>query len=220
MPRSCLRPSSRCSPTRWTRRHRPQLRCSGPICERASAQPQGPIREHYIGATPSAPTTFTATEICWPIFSTTPRRHDISLRPAHSAEPAVTQIRSSHGKAPAPAFISASVGVRLRRRQLVSTGRSLSGVTGCITVTRPNFLVIVADDLGFSDIEPSAGKSTLQPGSPCPHRHQAHRFPLAPACSPTRAMLLTGTDHHVAGIGTMLEMAAPEFQGAPATRGI
>lgn len=32
---------------------------------------QGPIREHYIGATPSDPTTFTATEICWPIFSTT-----------------------------------------------------------------------------------------------------------------------------------------------------
>lgn len=33
---------------------------------------QGPIREHYLGSTPSAPTTFTATEICWPIFSTTP----------------------------------------------------------------------------------------------------------------------------------------------------
>ncbi|KWX23226.1 MerR family transcriptional regulator [Mycolicibacterium wolinskyi] len=33
---------------------------------------QGPIREHYIGATASAPTVFTATEICWPIFSTTP----------------------------------------------------------------------------------------------------------------------------------------------------
>lgn len=33
---------------------------------------QGPIREHYIGATPAHPTTFTATEICWPIFSTTP----------------------------------------------------------------------------------------------------------------------------------------------------
>lgn len=35
---------------------------------------QGPIREHYIGATPRAPTTFTATEICWPIFSTTAPR--------------------------------------------------------------------------------------------------------------------------------------------------
>ncbi|AKK30397.1 MerR family transcriptional regulator [Mycobacterium sp. EPa45] len=33
---------------------------------------QGPIREHYIGSTPAQPTTFTATEICWPIFSTTP----------------------------------------------------------------------------------------------------------------------------------------------------
>lgn len=33
---------------------------------------QGPIREHYVGGSPSAPTTFTATEICWPIFSTTP----------------------------------------------------------------------------------------------------------------------------------------------------
>jgi hypothetical protein len=33
---------------------------------------QGPIREHYLGSTHSQPTTFTATEICWPIFSTTP----------------------------------------------------------------------------------------------------------------------------------------------------
>ncbi|WP_301149215.1 MerR family transcriptional regulator [Mycobacterium simiae] len=33
---------------------------------------QGPIREHYVGATTWAPTLFTATEICWPIFSTTP----------------------------------------------------------------------------------------------------------------------------------------------------
>lgn len=32
---------------------------------------QGPIREHYLGGTPSNPTAFTATEICWPIFSTT-----------------------------------------------------------------------------------------------------------------------------------------------------
>lgn len=33
---------------------------------------QGPIREHYLGGTPSDPGRFTATEICWPIFSTTP----------------------------------------------------------------------------------------------------------------------------------------------------
>ncbi|ADG80732.1 Transcriptional regulator, MerR family OS=Tsukamurella paurometabola (strain ATCC 8368 / DSM/ CCUG 35730 / CIP 100753 / JCM 10117 / KCTC 9821 / NBRC 16120/ NCIMB 702349 / NCTC 13040) OX=521096 GN=Tpau_4163 PE=4 SV=1 [Tsukamurella paurometabola] len=33
---------------------------------------QGPIREHYLGGTPADPARFTATEICWPIFSTTP----------------------------------------------------------------------------------------------------------------------------------------------------
>jgi DNA-binding transcriptional MerR regulator/effector-binding domain-containing protein len=32
---------------------------------------QGPIREHYLGGTPTNPARFTATEICWPIFSTT-----------------------------------------------------------------------------------------------------------------------------------------------------
>ncbi|AMU66019.1 MerR family transcriptional regulator [Mycobacteroides abscessus] len=31
---------------------------------------QGPIREHYTGATSSNPMGFNATEICWPIFST------------------------------------------------------------------------------------------------------------------------------------------------------
>ena len=34
---------------------------------------QGPIREHYLGSTPTSPTAFTVTEICWPIFSTTRR---------------------------------------------------------------------------------------------------------------------------------------------------
>lgn len=33
---------------------------------------QGPIREHYLGSRPTNPMTFTATEICWPIFSTAP----------------------------------------------------------------------------------------------------------------------------------------------------
>ncbi len=82
----------------------------------------------------------------------------------------------------------------------------------------------MADDLGFSDIGAFGGEINTPPNLD----RLAHRgvrltdFHSAPACSPTRAMLLTGADHHVAGIGTMLEMAAPpEFRGAPpATRGI
>jgi effector-binding domain-containing protein len=31
---------------------------------------EGPIREYYLGSTPTDFTTFDRTEICWPIFST------------------------------------------------------------------------------------------------------------------------------------------------------
>lgn len=40
------------------------------VNERLISHP-GPIREHYLGGTSSAPATFTATEICWPILRTT-----------------------------------------------------------------------------------------------------------------------------------------------------
>ncbi len=87
-------------------------------------------------------------------------------------------------------------------------------------MTRPNFLVIVADDLGFSDIGAFGGEiNTPNLDRLAYSGVRLTDFHSAPACSPTRAMLLTGTDHHVAGIGTMLEMAAPEFCGAPGYEG-
>lgn len=93
-------------------------------------------------------------------------------------------------------------------------------MTGCFSVTRPNFLVIVADDLGFSDIGAFGGEINTPNLDRLAHGGiRLTDFHSAPACSPTRAMLLTGTDHHVAGIGTMLEMAAPDFQGAPGYEG-
>ncbi|HSB94839.1 MAG TPA: arylsulfatase [Spongiibacteraceae bacterium] len=85
---------------------------------------------------------------------------------------------------------------------------------------RPNFLLIVADDLGFSDLGAFGGEiatphldALAQAGLRCTDFHSA------PACSPTRAMLMTGTDPHIAGIGTMLEVAIPEFEGAPGYEG-
>ena len=86
-------------------------------------------------------------------------------------------------------------------------------------MTRPNFLVIVADDLGFSDI--GAFGSEIETPNLDRLAHAGIRltdFHSAPACSPTRSMLLTGTDHHIAGIGTMLEVA-PEFRGQPGYEG-
>src|ERR1700739_4220489 len=93
-------------------------------------------------------------------------------------------------------------------------------LTGCSTVKPPNFLVIVADDLGFSDIGAFGGEINTPNLDRLAYAGiRLTDFHSAPACSPTRAMLLTGTDHHVAGIGTMLEVAIPGFQGAPGYEG-
>jgi arylsulfatase A-like enzyme len=87
-------------------------------------------------------------------------------------------------------------------------------------VKRPNFLVIVADDLGFSDIGAFGGEINTPNLDRLAYAGVRFTdFHSAPACSPTRAMLLTGTDHHIAGIGTMLEVALPGFQGAPGYEG-
>ncbi len=85
---------------------------------------------------------------------------------------------------------------------------------------RPNFLVIVADDLGYSDIGAFGGEIATPNLDKLAYAGLRFTdFHSAPTCSPTRAMLLTGTDHHIAGIGTMLEVADPGFRGAPGYEG-
>lgn len=85
---------------------------------------------------------------------------------------------------------------------------------------RPNFLVIVADDLGYSDIGAFGGEIRT------PHLDglalagiRLGGFHTAPTCSPTRSMLLSGTDNHRAGLGTMAELIRPNQQGKPGYEG-
>jgi arylsulfatase len=76
-----------------------------------------------------------------------------------------------------------------------------------ICMARPNFLIIVADDLGYSDISPY-GSEIATPNLESLASEGGTLFTdfhTASACSPTRAMLLSGTDNHLAGIGQMLE---------------
>ncbi len=91
---------------------------------------------------------------------------------------------------------------------------------GSAALRRPNFLVILADDLGFSDLGAFGGEiHTPNLDALALAGLRFTDFHSAPACSPTRSMLMTGTDHHIAGIGTMLEVALPEFTGAPGYEG-
>jgi arylsulfatase len=79
----------------------------------------------------------------------------------------------------------------------------------------PNVVVVLCDDLGFSDVGCYGSEI------PTPHIDQLARdgvryanFHVTPLCSPTRASLLTGVNHHLAGVGylTIQDMGFPGYR--------
>lgn len=78
---------------------------------------------------------------------------------------------------------------------------------------KPNILLIVADDMGYSDVAPFGGNiqtptiSQLAKEGLC-----FSNFHVQPTCSPTRSSMLTGNDNHVAGLGIMSEANYPALQ--------
>lgn len=78
--------------------------------------------------------------------------------------------------------------------------------TGFEPGRKPNFLVIVADDLGFSGL--SAYGSEINTPNLDRRAQEGIRmtdFHTAASCSATREMLLSGTDAHIAGLGGVAE---------------
>lgn len=85
---------------------------------------------------------------------------------------------------------------------------------------RPNILLIVADDLGFNDIEPFGGNiQTPVLGQLSKEGMLFSNFYVLPTCSPTRSALLTGNDNHVAGVGIMSEVSYPSVANLPGYSG-
>lgn len=81
---------------------------------------------------------------------------------------------------------------------------------------KPNFLVIVADDLGFSDIGCFGGEiNTPNIDKLSKKGLRFTDYHAAAACSPTRAMIMTGTDHHIAGLGNLIEWTNRSGQNGP-----
>ena len=80
--------------------------------------------------------------------------------------------------------------------------------------TRPNVLLIVVDDMGYSDIGPFGGEvRTPALDSLAKSGMRFTDFHTAPTCSPTRSMLFSGTDNHLAGLGNMFEALFPNQIG-------
>jgi arylsulfatase A-like enzyme len=85
---------------------------------------------------------------------------------------------------------------------------------------KPNILLIVADDMGYSDLGCFGGEiNTPNIDALAARGLRATDFYVAPSCSPTRSMMLTGTDNHIAGIGNMAEWTGPMQRGRPGYEG-
>ena len=85
---------------------------------------------------------------------------------------------------------------------------------------RPNILLIVADDLGYADIGPFGGEIATPNLDALARRGlRLDQFYTSPACSPTRAMLLTGRDNHEIGLGSMAEVLTDQQRGKPGYEG-
>jgi len=85
---------------------------------------------------------------------------------------------------------------------------------------RPNFLIILADDLGYSDLG-FLGSEIRTPNIDALAAEGVilTNYHVGPSCSPTRAMLLSGTDTHPAGLGTMAGDADENQEGHPGYEG-
>ena len=67
---------------------------------------------------------------------------------------------------------------------------------------RPNIVLIVADDLGYGDLGCYGGEiETPNIDSLAYNGIRFSSFHTAPMCAPTRAMLISGNDNHIAGMG-------------------
>lgn len=82
--------------------------------------------------------------------------------------------------------------------------------------TLPNIVVIVADDLGFSDVG-SFGSEIPTPNldALAAEGTRFSSFHVSGECSPTRAMLMTGVRSHRTGVGAMHESVPPSLEGKP-----
>ena len=84
----------------------------------------------------------------------------------------------------------------------------------------PNILLVVVDDMGYSDIGAFGGEiptPTIDALAMAGIRFSD--FQVLPACSPTRATMLTGREPHAVGFGSLAEEIADNQRVSPAYSG-
>ncbi|PSL17092.1 sulfatase-like hydrolase/transferase [Shimia abyssi] len=103
---------------------------------------------------------------------------------------------------------------------LSASALATSAALAATDETRPNILILIADDMGFSDV----GAFGSEIDTPAIDQLAADgmlftNFHVGASCSPTRTMLISGVDNHLAGLGNMLEIQADNQFGKPGYEG-
>lgn len=92
---------------------------------------------------------------------------------------------------------------------------AMAAVQGA-TARRPNIVVLVADDWGFTDVGAFGGEiATPNLDALASEGMRFSNFHVAASCSPTRSMLLTGVDNHRNGHGNLRETMPGDHLGQP-----
>ena len=110
--------------------------------------------------------------------------------------------------------------MRFQRPLLFVVAAWLVATTAHATDKSPNFLLVMADDMGWTDIGPFGGEiSTPSLDRLAKEGVIFTDFHVSVSCSPTRSMLLSGNDNHVAGLGNMGELLTDNQKGRPGYEG-
>src|SRR5579884_826787 len=94
----------------------------------------------------------------------------------------------------------------LTRRHFIAATAATTAVSAAPVPRRPNILLILADDMGFSDVGCYGSEiETPNLDQLAGHGLRFTQFYNCARCCPSRASLLTGLYPHQAGIGHMTE---------------
>ncbi len=85
---------------------------------------------------------------------------------------------------------------------------------------RPNILLIIGDDMGFSDLGVYGSEvATPNIDALASDGMRFTNFHVGATCSPTRSLLMTGVDNHRSGLGNMHEFLSEAQKGQPGYEG-
>ncbi|MFN0049850.1 MAG: arylsulfatase [Cytophagales bacterium] len=104
---------------------------------------------------------------------------------------------------------------------LVCITRSLYSQSNPTSNSKPNIVLILIDDSGLMDLGAFGGEArTPNIDKLASNGLMFTNMHASPVCAPSRAMLMTGTDSHLAGVANLPEFLSEEYQTKPGYEGV